>query len=479
MEKIFKALHLFGGIGGAALGFQQASAQFKGITGKFRTLAGIDSDPAACSDFKSLTGAEGVEMDLFDRSGYTAYHGKEPPADWREVIPEELTFVCNGEYPDVVFLSPPCKGFSALLSGKNAESEKYKALNRLVLRGLRLTLSAFRSNLPVLILLENVPRITTRGKQLLKDVKGLLSDHGYVFHEGYHNCGEMGGLAQRRRRYLLVARNKVKLPCFVYKPPAIPLKTIGEVIGTMALPDAPCSGPMHRLPRLQWKTWVRLALIPAGGDWRDLEKISPEEYRLEYNPRGGGSYGVQKWDKPGGTIIGNSKVNGSNAVCIADPRLGCKVRNGTYGINAWDKPGVTVTGSADIHQGCAAVADPRSPTDNNRQYPLPVITALDGTWHRPLTTLELASLQGFPVMFPDGRPLVLAGKSDSKWRERIGNAVPPPTAKAIAEQILMALLASYRNEWFLGSTGIWVAPYPKERRGKLINTYATAQTAHS
>lgn len=40
---------------------------------------------------------------------------------------------------------------------------------------------------------------------------------------------------------------------------------------------------------------------------------------------------------------------------------------------------------------------------------------------------------------------------------RIGNAVPPPAARAIAEQILTALLVSEEEEgWVLGATGVWV-----------------------
>ena len=89
--------------------------------------------------------------------------------------------------------------------------------------------------------------------------------------------------------------------------------------------------------------------------------------------------------------------------------------------------------------------------------PPPVIIALDGTWHRPLTTLELAVLQGFPLVMPDGSPLRLAGNSDARWRERIGNAVPPPAAEAIAEEILLSFLASeIKDEWQLSAKGIWV-----------------------
>jgi hypothetical protein len=37
----FKALYLFAGIGGGALGFQQAREEWKGVVGTVETLAGI------------------------------------------------------------------------------------------------------------------------------------------------------------------------------------------------------------------------------------------------------------------------------------------------------------------------------------------------------------------------------------------------------------------------------------------------------
>ncbi|MFX8262592.1 hypothetical protein ABTL46_22305, partial [Acinetobacter baumannii] len=58
-----------------------------------------------------------------------------------------------------------------------------------------------------------------------------------------------------------------------------------------------------------------------------------------------------------------------------------------------------------------------------------VIRAMDGTWHRPFTTLELAALQSL-VDF-DQPALELAGTSDSLWREHIGNMVPPDAAEAM------------------------------------------------
>ncbi|OIQ08707.1 putative BsuMI modification methylase subunit YdiO [Moorella thermoacetica] len=496
MTREFTVLHLFSGIGGAALGFQQAVEEYKGVVGRFRTLAGIDVDPEACADFEYITGAPAIQMDLFSRADYESFHGHEPPPGWQEVTAGDLLAATGWEHPDVVFLSPPCKGFSGLLPVEKSRSEKYQALNRLVVRGLSLVVEAYQDDLPAVIMLENVPRITSRGECLLRQVKHLLGKHGYAFHEGFHDCGELGGLGQHRKRYLLIARLEQKMTSFIYKPPVKRVKSIGEIIGPLPMPDDPRMGLLHRLPRLQWKTWVRLALIPAGGDWRYLDKIASVRYRLEYVPHNG-AFRVGRWDEPATTITGSANVRGSNALAaiadprlphrdnrhpavyqvvkwdepgpcvtgtrfgsgapaVGDPRIGCRPRNGTYKVQAWNQPSATVIGAGDIHAGAAAVADPRIPADDKRPDPPPVIIALDGTWHRPLTTLELAVLQGFPISLPNGQPLKLAGKSDARWRERIGNAVPPPAAKAIAEQILSALLVSEKGEWVLGYTGFWV-----------------------
>ena len=548
MTHTYSILHLFSGIGGGCLGFQQARAEHRGITGSFRTLAGVDVDPASCEDFRNLTGAPAVELDLFTRDDYTAFHGHEPPANWREVTAQDLLATTMGEHPDVVFLSPPCKSFSGLLPKAKADTAKYQALSNLVPRGLELLLQAFGDDPPALIMLENVPRITTRGAKLIEQVKSLLGAHGYVFHGGYHDCGEIGGLAQHRKRYLLIARHEAKMPQFVYCTPRKRVKAIGEVIGPLPMPDDPTGGPMHRLPLLQWKTWVRLALIPAGGDWRDLEAMPnvrleqrdsrhPNVYHVErwdepsacvtgtrfgsgapavadprLSPHCGktfngspGLMGVMDWNKPASTVTGTMRPASSNApasiadprfnlsenahanLCrvqswdapgytvtgatrpaggaqsVADPRIGCKPRSGSYGVTAWDQPASTVIGAGDIHASASAVADPRIPADNERPNPVPVIVALDGTWHRPLTTLELAALQGFPLTMPDGRPLTLAGKSDARFRERIGNAVPPPAARAIGEQMLQALMLNQAGEMSLGFTGIWVRERDRAR----------------
>ncbi|WP_274396326.1 hypothetical protein [Xanthomonas cucurbitae] len=82
------------------------------------------------------------------------------------------------------------------------------------------------------------------------------------------------------------------------------------------------------------------------------------------------------------------------------------------------------------------------------------IISLDGTWHRPFTTLELAALQS--LVDPEAK-LELDGLSDQAWRERIGNAVPRHAATAIGEEIGRTLLLAWTGQTFaLSSTPIWV-----------------------
>jgi site-specific DNA-cytosine methylase len=71
---------------------------------------------------------------------------------------------------------------------------------------------------------------------------------------------------------------------------------------------------------------------------------------------------------------------------------------------------------------------------------VPVIVSEDGTWHRPLTTLELAILQSLSPRMPDGSPLKFIGGNQSVWREWIGNMVPPSAGKAIGDTMLVALV---------------------------------------
>ncbi len=313
MRAEIRHFHLFCGLGGGARGFNRGHAKVGSFDAEFRCVGGVDVDAAACRDFERMVGAPATCLDLFDREQFRDFHGCEPPDDWKEATPEDIRAAAGGERPHIIFTSPPCKGFSALLSQARSSSEKYQALNRLTLRGLMLALEAWSDDPPEFVLLENVPRIATRGRWLLDAIGALLESHGYAVAETSHDCGELGGLAQTRRRFLLVARHREKVPPFLYEPPRRPLRGVGEVLGALPLPGDEAGGPMHRPPRLQWKTWVRLAFVEAGRDWRSLERLRVEGgYLVDYAiaPEAdyhGGILGVTPWDNPSCTVTGSKR----------------------------------------------------------------------------------------------------------------------------------------------------------------------------
>lgn len=464
-------LSLFSGMGGGLLGFIRAG---------FRSVGAIDCDPAAIRDLEYLTGAKGTVGDLSTMS----------PNDLRAICPET---------PDCVFSSPPCKSFSGCLPDSTARKPQYQDLSALAFRGIWLALEAWERK-PKLVIIENVPRIMSRGRKWLDEIEKLLNAYGYAVERSTHDCGEIGGLAQRRHRFLLVARHREQVPEYLRVPPKKRLRSVGEVLGDLPLPlqGSEDGGRLHELPKLSSLNWVRLASIPAGGDWRDL----PERVALTHRPaRQNGGFGCNDWERPAHTVVGEGTVRNTWAsVCdprlahspfrgsfgvvdwggpsptirgnqyvrqapaaIADPRIGCKPRAGVYGVISWGNPAPTVIGEARHDNGRYAVADPRVPTgettldlESRRPCHL-LVLAEDGTWHRPLTTLELAVLQGFPAKV-NGEWLQLDGNAKKDWRQRIGNAVPPPAAEAIARNCLATLAAAANGLMLLSNDPIWVAP---------------------
>ncbi|WP_198388587.1 DNA cytosine methyltransferase, partial [Burkholderia ubonensis] len=268
ISRTYNVFTMCSGLGGGAKGFQRALSRVGNMTAKWRCIGGIDNDPAACRDFLSLVGVLCTRMDLFTRGQYTAYWDREPPSGWREATPADVRVAAGNEHPHCVFISSPCKGASGLLPETLSRMPKYQALNELTLRCVWLMCEAWKDDPVELIVFENVPRLATRARHLLDQIGQILRHYGYAVNETTHDCGEIGGLAQSRKRFLLVARHTAKVPAFLYEPPVKRLQGVGTVLGRMPLPGDVAAGPMHRVPSLQWKTWVRLAFVEAGSDWR-------------------------------------------------------------------------------------------------------------------------------------------------------------------------------------------------------------------
>lgn len=368
------AAFLYGGIGGATAGAMRSQMEYGGKVYRFKVLCSIDSDPVACRNHDLITGEKtSVCMDLFTRWQYKAWHGEEPPPEWKEVSLWDIWLAFQKQVPYFLFLSPPCKGFSGLLPTAKAKSEKYQALNFLTLHGLELALRAcleYGGSVPAVIQMENVPRMKTRGKSLLKDIKRLLQRYGYALSiRPDHNLGEIGGLGQNRVRFLIMARHEVQIPNVIYYPERKRLRSIGEVLSSLPMPgDTQRGGPLHKLPRLQWKTWMRLALIPAGGDWRDLNLVDWESLRVTHAPRAG-AYAVEDWNETSRTVTGSSGPGQSNgATAVADPRLQISGNGKTnlFHVQPVDQPATCITGAAGTNQGAGNIADPTLPVREGR-----------------------------------------------------------------------------------------------------------------
>lgn len=578
-QRVYNSFGFCCGLGGGAKGFTKATSRVGNMTAMWRCIGGIDNDPAAARDFETLVGTPCTVMDVFTREQYTAFHGVEPPAGWREATPEDVRRAAGYQHPHCVFISSPCKGASGLLSETLSRTPKYQALNELTLRCVWLMCEAWKDDPVELIVFENVPRLANRGRHLLDQIGQILQHYGYAKNETTHDCGVIAGLAQSRKRFLLVARHMEKVPACLCEPPVKRLQGVGTLLGRMPLPgDVEAAGPMHRVPSLQWKTWVRLAFVEAGSDWRSLNKLAVENGQLRdyliVPERRGGHLGVVDWNEPAGTVAGESlPTNGAfsvadprgpadaaqyqqygvldwndhagtitgqkspgqgtfsvadprhqgpakhnnefrivpwrdaagavtsahgtgqcvqdprppagplfskykvtewaghagtviggddqGAYAVADPRPGMRrergdayLTGGHYGVVGWDQHSGAVSAAAGHDNGRWSVADPRMPAANEKT--VAVIRALDGTWHRPFTTLELAVLQS--LVEPE-EYLELDGLSDQAWRERIGNAVPPDAAQAIAEVMGTTLLLAESGETFqLSSTPVWVRP---------------------
>lgn len=574
-KMVFTALFVFCGVGGGALGFKRAKAEFRrlGVVAEFKILGGIELDPSTAADFERLTGAPCLVADV------------------ATLTPERLREFFGDEAPDVVFFSPPCKQACGLLAKAIAYSPKYVKMGALAGDWVELQFKAWPKG-PRLVLMENVPRILSRAPEVVAKVRATLKAHGYLIFDDAHDLGELGGLAQHRDRLLLVGRRK-DVPSLLYQPTKKRVRSIGEVLGQLPMPGDPKAGPLHRLPAIEAITALRLALIPAGKDWKALPSrvLLPPElaaavaqstrkrggpranrtpfndvYRVvrfddpapcvtagatpsagglsiadprfgratharnddhgvlgwaetahtitgetrpsngrfsvadpragyEHEPRGDDhgvigwddssgtvtgrtrpsngrfsvadprpakechpcTYGVVPWDGSSHTITGNT-VPGGGPFSVADPRLTCTPREnaGAYGVLPWSKHAWTVTAHACHDNGWFSAADPRALVELAKRVPFPLIFAEDGTWHRPLTTLECAVLQGFDAVDVEGAPFTLDGGSD-KVRVKIGDAVPPPAAEAIARQMLYTLVDAAMGSFSLSSGGaVWV-----------------------
>ena len=233
---------------------------------------------------------------------------------------------------------------------------------------------------PRFFLFENVAIFgQKRGIGYVELMGGQLTD--YVLYAHFYNCADYG-LAQTRDRFIIIGRRKDQRTTF--KTP-LPItgkwRTVGEVIGD--LPEPPCDYTDH----------------PEYPNHQRARVTELNIKRFSYVPQGGGWQDIPEALRLECHKNVNTKSGGWPDV---------------YGRLEWDGQCPTITGGFD------------SFTRGRYGHPLQ---------NRPLTPREAARLQGYPDSF------VFKG-TRADIRSQIGNAVPPPLARAVGTEIARSLLCA-------------------------------------
>jgi len=231
---------------------------------------------------------------------------------------------------------------------------------------------------PRFFLLENVDQLgQKRGIELVKIVEEILEDYDLIPH--FYNAANYG-VAQARRRFIIVGKRKsIKSEFRIPNPTIQKWITIRDAIGD--LPEPPDDFTEHPNYPNHYRT--------------NITKLNIE--RFSHVPQGGGWWNIPE-----------------------HLRLECHknvdVTSGgwpdVYGRLEWEGQAPTITAGFD------------SFTRGRYGHP---------ESNRAITPREAARLQGFPDDFT-----FLGNRGDI--RLQIGNAVPPPLAKAIGDEILKTLM---------------------------------------
>lgn len=372
---------LFAGAGGLAVGFRLAG---------WSLLAGNDCDAAAGETFR----LNFPEASFFE--GPVSALSAEALLDECGIRPGELDCLIGG---------PPCQSFSYNNHQRSAVDERARLFEFYL--GLVERLN------PKTIVMENVPGILTIGggtviEEILRRLRGL----GFDAIWGLLSAEEFGTPQVRRRVFIvasrvgsaseLLARPTHWSPSFSPRGKASTtrpeganrhLVTVWQAIGD--LPELTNGGGQHVAPRIGTRATTTFQ--------REARRWAPELYnhichaltdvnleRIKHVPEGGNWRDVPRELLPAGMQRARLKDH--------TKRYGRLVRTGLSS---------TILTKCDPHWGAY----------------------IHPTQDRTISVREAARLQGFPDSFR------FAGEHLSKQYLQVGNAVPVPVAKAIAEAV--------------------------------------------
>jgi DNA (cytosine-5)-methyltransferase 1 len=372
-------IDLFSGVGGLSLGFEQAG---------FDVVAAVEYDsihaaahafnfPHCATIARSVVGLSGRE--IRSRAGI------------------------GNRKVDVVFGGAPCQGFSMI--GQRILDDPRNALVREFVRIVRELRSDY-------FVFENVKGLTLGPqRRFLDELIEEFGKAGYAVRMPWRvlNAACYGTPQDRQRLILLGARKGLELPDYPVAPYATPRARRPEPL----LPAGPtCEDALRDLPDAE-----RFAELIEGDSVRcarwskpsaygaEMRATQPEHWHFGYR---------REWDP--NLLTASMRTEHSD---ISRRRFAATAAGDVEPISRFFKlppDGLANTLRAGSDSARGAFTSPRP---IHYKYP------------RCVTVREMARLHGFPDWFRFHR---------TKWHgaRQIGNAVPPPLARAIAGQVLKA-----------------------------------------
>jgi DNA (cytosine-5)-methyltransferase 1 len=276
------AIEIFAGGGGLAVGLRNAG---------FRIVAAIEIEPDAVATFK----ANHSDVQVFQQ-------------DVRAVQGNMLLELA-GRPLDVLAACPPCQGFSSLTSKWRRSDPR----NALIAEVARLA----EEMRPRVVMVENVPGLVDKGKELYHDLLTRLEDAGYTCNWSILQVADYGVPQKRRRLVLLAGRGfRVEMPSPSHSGTGErslpPWRTLRDALSgltnkpvTLAEAQA-LGGPQavnwHITRQLSPENFERLRHAKPGAVWKALpEEVRPPCHRAGYNGFTN-VYGRMRWDEPSVTI---------------------------------------------------------------------------------------------------------------------------------------------------------------------------------
>jgi DNA (cytosine-5)-methyltransferase 1 len=388
-------IDLFAGAGGLSLGFEQAG---------FDVVAAVEVDPVHCAIHKfNFPDCKVIARSVTRLSG----------TDIREQAD------IGDRTVDVVFGGAPCQGFS--LIGQRALDDPRNSLVKDFVRIVR----ELEANYFVF---ENVKGLTVgRHRQFLNELIEEFESSGYDVRRDWSvlNAYNYGVPQDRQRLFLIGAKKGLTVPAY---PDAITSKA-GKPNG---LPEGPtCRDALKDLPDAE--RFAKLLEIDEmeTSDWGEPSNYARLMRCLDDE---GWHYGYQRaWNSS--LLTSSLRTHHTE---ISRRRFAETAPGEVEPVSRFFKlppDGVSNTLRAGTDAARGAFTSPRP---------------IHYRYNRCITVREMARLHGFPDWFRF---------NETKWHgaRQIGNAVPPPLARAVAGQVLAAMGArgtKPRKKLKLGDTAL-------------------------